>query len=103
MDISLEEKFKKKESMTNIITVLLFIGMSFYRRYYVEYYFLGIIITCLSAVNFAYVFYLLIKFQKYKIEFLEVKKRRFFLIARLIANFCFVFMTLYILYSSYNN
>lgn len=95
-----EEKCKTLEDQSNFYTVLLFVLIRIWARYFVEYVVLGVLLVLLSVLSFLYVVRLIIKFIKNKREIENYKRRLIFLYLRLLFNGILVGMSLYYSISS---
>lgn len=85
---------KKKESISNVTTVILYIVLFLYRKHFTEFSFLAYAVILVGSINFIYVLNVLLQFLKNKENRTSYVKRRNYLIIRLLANLVFVWIAL---------
>jgi len=92
----IDATFKKKESISNTITVILYIFLFLYRKHFTDFSLLAFSIILVGSINFIYVLSLLLKFIRNRENIGSFVKRRNFLIIRLLANLGFIGIAFYL-------
>jgi len=83
-------QFEKREDLTSLYTLALFVAFRVWDRLFGDYFIIGISIVVLFLLNSIYIFYLLLKFLENKSSFSKIKRKLFFLILRLLFNLTLV-------------
>jgi len=90
----IDTTFKKKELTSNVTTVILYILLFLYRKYFTNNSLIAYSVILVGSINFIYVLNLLFKFLRHKESLTSYVKRRNLLIIRLLANLVFVWIVL---------
>lgn len=98
-----DEKWEKLEDQSNFYTVLLFVLIRIWERYFGEYVVFGVLLALLSIINFIYAVRLIRIFINNKRKIENYKRRLIFLYFRLLFNGILVSLALYSSILSFQN